>query len=118
MSLHVLKEFRHIPSEIIRQYPDKIIDIQMERRQGSYVSESKPFSGQGQRLGEIVPAIVSFEDSEQRTSRCANQASSEFIGKLCMMLWKKISVISICPAEFLFVHWFVFGDVCILNSVF
>uniref|UniRef100_A0A1I7W0R1 UBX domain-containing protein n=1 Tax=Loa loa TaxID=7209 RepID=A0A1I7W0R1_LOALO len=74
----------HIPSEIIRQYPGKTIDIRMERRQEQYVVEAKPFSGQGQRLGELVPIIAVAENSKRRTSNGANPANSGFVDSDCV----------------------------------
>ncbi|OZC11004.1 UBX domain protein [Onchocerca flexuosa] len=74
----------HIPNEIIRQYPGKTIDIRMERRYQPYVVKSKPFSGQGQRLGEIVPAIISAGNLEQNTSNGANPANSGCVDSHCV----------------------------------
>ncbi|MCP9265848.1 hypothetical protein DINM_021245 [Dirofilaria immitis] len=74
----------HIPNEIIRQYPGKTIDIRMERRYQPYVVKSKPFSGQGQRLGEIVPTIVSAGNLEQNTNNDANPANSECVDFHCV----------------------------------
>ncbi|KAL3982783.1 SEP domain family protein [Acanthocheilonema viteae] len=65
-----------IPIELIRQHPGKIIDIRMERRRETYVVKPKPFTGQGQRLGELVPEFDQTENMEQKTSSCANLAKS------------------------------------------
>ncbi|KAM3725922.1 NSFL1 cofactor [Dirofilaria immitis] len=81
--LHSISE-GHIPNEIIRQYPGKTIDIRMERRYQPYVVKSKPFSGQGQRLGEIVPTIVSAGNLEQNTNNDANPANSECVDFHCV----------------------------------
>uniref|UniRef100_A0AAF5PIF3 UBX domain-containing protein n=1 Tax=Wuchereria bancrofti TaxID=6293 RepID=A0AAF5PIF3_WUCBA len=70
----------HVPGEIIRQYPGKIIYLRMERRNEPRVVESKPFTGEGQRLGELVPTIFSTRNLEQKTSNSANPANSGFVG--------------------------------------
>uniref|UniRef100_A0A8R1XUP9 NADH dehydrogenase [ubiquinone] 1 alpha subcomplex subunit 12 n=1 Tax=Onchocerca volvulus TaxID=6282 RepID=A0A8R1XUP9_ONCVO len=74
----------HIPNEIMRQYPGKTIDIRMERRYQPYVVKSKPFSGQGQRLGEIVPTVISAGNLEQNTSNGANPANGGFVDSQCV----------------------------------
>lgn len=50
----------------------------MVRRPEPYINKPKPFTGQGQRLGEIVPKIASPENFKQRTS------NSRCVGKLCL----------------------------------
>uniref|UniRef100_A0A915PXM9 UBX domain-containing protein n=1 Tax=Setaria digitata TaxID=48799 RepID=A0A915PXM9_9BILA len=73
-----------IPNEIIRQYPGKTIDIRMERRLQPYVVKPKPFSGQGQRLGEIVPIVVSAENLEDKTGNGAGSAKNVDIDSDCV----------------------------------
>ncbi|VIO87436.1 Uncharacterized protein BM_BM7200 [Brugia malayi] len=69
-----------VPGEIIRQYPGKIIYLRMERRSEPRVVESKPFTGEGQRLGELVPTVFSTRNLEQKTSNSANPANNGFVG--------------------------------------
>ncbi|VDK80050.1 unnamed protein product [Litomosoides sigmodontis] len=69
-----------IPNELIRQHPGKIIDLRMVRRLEPYVKKPKPFSGQGQRLGEIVPKIATPENFKQRTNNgVTNPANSRCV---------------------------------------
>ncbi|KAK6111142.1 SEP domain family protein [Brugia pahangi] len=68
-----------VPGEIIRQYPGKIIYLRMERRSEPRVVESKPFTGEGQRLGELVPTVFSTRNLEQKTSNSANPANNGFV---------------------------------------
>ncbi|VDM94903.1 unnamed protein product [Thelazia callipaeda] len=63
----------HIPSELLREYPGKVIDIRMERRNKGYVEHPKPFTGQGKRLGSIVPAFTGTEQMEGSTEASINE---------------------------------------------
>ncbi|CAG9530791.1 unnamed protein product [Cercopithifilaria johnstoni] len=74
----------HIPNELVRQHPGKAIDIRMERRREPYVVKPKPFSGQGQRLGELVPAIAPAGNLEQGTSNGANPANNGCVDLDCV----------------------------------
>ena len=45
--------------ELVRQYRGSEIDLHIQRRGTEYVQpKAKPFSGHGQRLGEIVTPIT------------------------------------------------------------
>lgn len=47
------------PMELVRQHRGKEIDLKIERKDLDYIPpKAKPFSGQGQRLGEIVPKVA------------------------------------------------------------
>lgn len=51
---------RVTPQELLQQYRGKKIDMHLERKDEPYAppkASEKPFSGQGQRLGEIEPVI-------------------------------------------------------------
>uniref|UniRef100_F1L652 NSFL1 cofactor p47 n=1 Tax=Ascaris suum TaxID=6253 RepID=F1L652_ASCSU len=48
-----------IPMELVRLYPGRTIDLRMERKSEPYKApKPKPFSGHGQRLGDIVPPVL------------------------------------------------------------
>lgn len=50
---------RRIPMELVRLYPGRTIDLRMERKSEPYKApKPKPFSGHGQRLGDIVPPVL------------------------------------------------------------
>jgi UBX domain-containing protein 1 len=51
--------FSRIPAELVRAYPGREIDLQMEdhRTEEYKAPPMKPFSGAGQRLGAVVPAL-------------------------------------------------------------
>lgn len=51
--------FRQIPHELIILYPGRKIDFHMVRKSGLYVAAKlKAFSGEGYRLGSVVPRLV------------------------------------------------------------
>uniref|UniRef100_A0A0R3S3F6 P97 cofactor p47 n=1 Tax=Elaeophora elaphi TaxID=1147741 RepID=A0A0R3S3F6_9BILA len=74
----------HIPNELIRLHPGKKIDIRMERRREPYVVKPKPFSGQGRRLGELVPTFASAGNSGQGTGNDAKPANSGSVDLDCV----------------------------------
>lgn len=48
--------------ELVQLYPGKEIDLKMQRKMEPYKPpKAKPFSGHGQRLGGLVPQVVSNE---------------------------------------------------------
>jgi len=52
-----------IPPELQQQHRGRQIDLHMERRPIAFVPpKAKPFSNQGQRLGSIVPEVVTIDD--------------------------------------------------------
>lgn len=68
----------HIPVELVRQYPGRVIDLRMERKTEPYQEPKlKPFSGHGQRLGDIVPPIVGAGTLGQKLDSSETGHSSE-----------------------------------------
>ncbi|KHN75542.1 NSFL1 cofactor p47 [Toxocara canis] len=58
-----------IPMELVRLYPSRTIDLRMERKSEAYKApKPKPFSGHGQRLGDIVPPVLGAGVVGQKTS--------------------------------------------------
>jgi len=48
-----------VPAELVRGNPGKVVNLRMERRSEPYKApKSKPFSGTGCRLGDVVPNVV------------------------------------------------------------
>jgi len=52
-----------VPLELVAKHRGKKVDLHMERRGTPYVKpKPKPFSGGGQRLGDVVPNVVTVSD--------------------------------------------------------
>ncbi|VDK42475.1 unnamed protein product [Anisakis simplex] len=72
----------HIPVELVRQYPGRVIDLRMERKTEPYQEPKlKPFSGHGQRLGDIVPPIVGAGTLGQKLDSSETGHSSESVSE-------------------------------------
>lgn len=59
----------------------------MERRREPYVQKLHPFSGQGQRLGELVPNFIGAGVVGQKVGRDAEQANIAVPGKLLRFIF-------------------------------
>lgn len=55
--------FRRIPPELRRQHPGKDIIFRMQRHNSDYKYILYPFSGVGQRLGYIMPPLITDKDT-------------------------------------------------------
>uniref|UniRef100_A0A915CTZ7 SEP domain-containing protein n=1 Tax=Ditylenchus dipsaci TaxID=166011 RepID=A0A915CTZ7_9BILA len=84
-----------IPQELVERHPGRKIDFHLIRKQTEYVPpKAKPFSGEGQRLGAIVPGVVYVDDHTElpvkkpmrtRLPRAdhSNSGSSSICSNLC-----------------------------------
>lgn len=64
-----------IPNELQIHHRGREVDLHMERRATPYVPpKAKPFSSAGQRLGAIVPEVVTIDDAPQTTQVSPDEA--------------------------------------------
>ncbi|KAI1729346.1 SEP domain-containing protein [Ditylenchus destructor] len=66
-----------VPQEIVNRFPGRKVDFQMIRKATEYVPPKvKPFSGEGHRLGAVVPHVVEL-DSDQSSSNMPGAPNNE-----------------------------------------
>ncbi|KAF7636096.1 SEP domain-containing protein [Meloidogyne graminicola] len=54
---------KRIPTELLTLYPGREVDLRVERKPTDYVApKAKPFSGQGYRLGSLLPGDKKSEE--------------------------------------------------------
>lgn len=70
----------------MRLYPGRTIDLRIERKSEAYKApKPKPFSGHGQRLGDIVPPVLGAGVVGQKVNveEVRSGKESEVAGKFC-----------------------------------
>lgn len=79
--MHAIMEGR-TPSELKQRYPGRVIDLRLERSSEPYVPQKPPpFSGHGQRLGEVVPTVIGAGMVGQKYESGSSGASKDENGE-------------------------------------
>lgn len=78
----LISPFSRIPPELVQAHAGRKIDFHMVRKSEEYVApKPKPFSGEGNRLGSVVPNIVGGPSSSEAAKPPAPQESARLLAE-------------------------------------